>query len=365
VCAIVVLALTVPSIASRVLGTSPLAASSAADRPVIWGDSIATWLRHPLLGTGPSGFGNDVAAAHGTAWFAISGQTTVLDSPHNLVLQALVVGGPLLLAAFVAAVILSIIAVVRRGRSTDDGADSAISCAIASLAVGLVLLTAPTSAGSVMVAALLLGAAVASPPAPESRALRVARPIAIAIWLAFCLVSLAAEVVLGDGVAAAASSRYTEASADFVTAAALRPWDVDVPVIASEAFTKRLDAGQTAAKAVSVTWARRALAADPDSLPAAKSAITTFLDTHALSSAATVANRFAHLLPDDPWIAERQGAISVLQGKNAIAESQLLRATKLDPTSASPWQTLAYLYQQEGDSAKAQAADAHAQTLGG
>ncbi|MCA1943348.1 MAG: hypothetical protein LDL15_07045, partial [Yonghaparkia sp.] len=62
------------------------------------------------------------------------------------------------------------------------------------------------------------------------------------------------------------------------------------------------------------------------------------------------------VLPEHPWPAHRSGAIAVLEGDTVRAESELLRASRIDPNWDAPWQTLAALYELMGDSASAQRA---------
>ena len=57
------------------------------------------------------------------------------------------------------------------------------------------------------------------------------------------------------------------------------------------------------------------------------------------------------------------GAIRLLQGDRDAAERLLLRATELDPFTADPWLTLAFLYDQAGETEKAQAATSRAAEL--
>jgi O-antigen ligase len=369
--AVAILALTVPTISSRVLGTSPLAGSSAADRAIIWGDTLAVVAQHPLLGVGPNRFEDAVAATHGVAWFRAVGQSTTLESPHDFVLQALVVGGPLLLVTLLAALVLCALAIVRRYRSSSgDDFSFALGASIGAAAIGGVLLTAPTDPASVVFAALLLGSAVAMPARVAAGAPRHVWPRFLAlgglvVWLVVCGFTLAGATLLDGGLAAAVSGDYERAADLFSQASAVSPWDVDTPIAASEELTKQLDDGDAHAQAAALTWANRAVAADPDSLPAAKSAITAYLDAGQLAAAEKLTARFAALLPNDPWIAERYGAETLADGHPALAESRLIEATRLDPTAPLPWETLAYLYRQEGDPSRSASAAAHAKALGG
>ena len=333
-------ALLAPSIGPRLLGSSDFSASTIADRWLIWSESLELVARHPFAGVGPSGFVDAIVGVHNVRWFSSIGQMTVLDSPHNAALQLLVVGGPLLLAIGVAFLVGAVRTVIRQRGD--------FSQAVAVAAIAVVLLTHVTSPSTVLLAMLLLGGLMASPASAPGKQARIAAAV-ITAWFALVSVTLAGEVALGGG--------------DFATAAALRPWDTRTPLIAAEALTARVDGGDAGAATSALEWSQRALEAAPTSTPAAKALITSALAVGDLDTARATAEKFAELRPNEPWIASRLGAIRLLDGDDVAAEKLLLRATELDPTFADPWLTLAYLYEQRGDSARAAEASARAAEL--
>jgi Flp pilus assembly protein TadD len=351
VAATAAVALVAPSIGPRILGSSALAGATVSDRLLIWGETLGVVAQHPLVGVGPSGYADAVVAAHDTAWFATVGQDSLIDSPHNVLLQALVIGGPLLLAAAVVLAVFLVRSVLRqRG-------DFVVGAAVGVGVLTIVLLTHVSSPSTLILLLLLAGALVA---VPTVQRWRIATTAVIAVWLALVAVTLAGEVALGRAVEA---TDLDTAADSFDTAAALRPWDTGTPRIAAETFTAHADAGAERAAPLALEWSRRALAASPTSVPAAQALITSALASGELELAASTAEDFVELRPNHPWLQARLGGIRILQGDLDAAEAPLVRATELDPTWADPWLTLAFLYEQRGDLAAADDAQARAAAL--
>ena len=352
VAATTVVALLAPSIGPRILGSSALSGATVSDRLLIWGESLSVAAQHPLIGIGPSGYADAVVAAHDSAWFSSVGQGSLIDSPHNVLLQALVIGGPVVLAAAIVLAVFLVRAVLRQRGDFVVGAAAGVGV------LTIVLLTHVSSPSTLILLLLLAGALVAVPAVQRWRAITAA---VIVAWLALVGLTLAGEVALGTAVEA---SDLSTAADSFETAAALRPWDTGTPRIAAETFTAHADAGADAAAApLALDWSRRALAASPTSVPAAQALITSALATGELELAASTAQRFVELRPNHPWLQARLGGIHILQGDLNAAEAPLLRATELDPTWADPWLTLAYLYEQRGDAAAADDAQHRAEAL--
>jgi len=376
VAAICVAALLTPTIGPRLLGVSPLAGGTLADRLLIWREALELVGQHPLLWVGPSGFAAAVATVHDVGWYTSVGQETVLDSPHDVILQALVVGGPLLCLALVVALILVSGAIVRRVRGEPDSGRRRFvaAAALGAAAVTIVELTHVTAPGPVMLAGLLVGAAVAVPAAASattsgsaptvwSKSSFIVAPLAISAWLVLVIVTLVGETNVGAAVAAAKSGQTAVAEQEFTAAHAARPWDSETVVIAAESLTEQLDGGDPDAVDAATRWTHAALDAAPTSRSAGKSAVTVALARGDLDEAEKLVTRFRALMPKDPWFAHRAGAIALLRGDDVAAEKLLKLAVRLDPSSADPWLTLAYLYQQRGDAAAAAHATAQATAL--
>jgi len=385
--ALALLALLSPTLGPRLLGTSEFGSSTIGDRILIWSESFRLALTHPLFGAGPSGFSDAIAAYHDAAWFNTVGQSITLDSPHNVIVQSLLAGGPAVLALFIGGITLVIRASITKARSTAvaNDKDFATSAGVALLAITIVLLTHLTSPGTVILGGFLAGAllsiraaaasiAVPTPLGSLSASTHRRFPVsmhtgrllltgAVLCWLIFVGICLTAETALSNGRLAAFAGDIPRATASFERAHALRPWDVDTSITAAESLTARLDKGDTTALQPALLWSTQALESAPHSLSAAKASITAHLASGDLRSAHNTLKRFVQLMPNQPWMAHRLGVVSLLEGDLVGAEQQLLRAISLNETNADPWLTLAYLYTEEGRDLEAAHATARAEAL--
>lgn len=377
-----VLAVAVPAMSTRLGG---LAGDAIAGRLLIWRETLDVVAAHPLLGTGPNGFLDAVAAVHGPEWFAQNGDTAVLDSPHNLLLQALVVAGPLGLVGAVAGLVALTITVVRRIRAASDERRALVlPAALGAGVLVLVLFTHVTAPATCVLAALLLGAAVARERPRESRRGRFAVAVAAIAWTALVTTALAGEVAVGAAVTRVGLGLPGTGNEAATAAAALRPWDVDTPILAAQAYTDLADReGPLAELArgdverMAAEWSRRAWDAAPTSLIAGRTRVVTGLSqwraageegdpaeaSRQLDEVASTLDQLRARFPRDPWVAHRAGAVALAQGEVDAAEELLLLATRLDPTRADPWLTLAFLYEQQGDATAAAEAQAMAEAL--
>ncbi len=394
-------ALALPSTAQRLLGGDALAAESAADRLLIWADTLAVIAAHPVIGTAPGRYLDSVTAAHREAWFSAVGPDTQLDSPHSLPLQLLVGGGPALVLIALAVLALAARGLQRglaaMGLTPHARADAHVLIAAAGGVVALLtaLLVQPTAAATLLLLGLLVGALVAVPatgssaeplrpaepvepaerpeppagpaaaayattssPAATAQRLRTAGTAALLTGLATLLaVMLAGEGHLGRAAQLATGTAPASAVDEALRQAqALRPGDPDVAIIGADLLVARVDGGDTSALAAAQTWTDRALRAAPASLTAGRAAVTLALAAGDLPAARERVDALVQVLPEHPWPAHRSGAIAVLEGDTVRAESELLRASRIDPNWDAPWQTLAALYELMGDSASAQRA---------
>ncbi|MCD7101103.1 O-antigen ligase family protein [Pseudoclavibacter sp. 13-3] len=90
---VVVVSLCVPMTRSRLLGTSNFALKTVSDRFDIYESTMRIVADHPWTGLGANGF-IEVAPKYLNAnWYASVGGDVTLDSPHNWVMQVLVIGG--------------------------------------------------------------------------------------------------------------------------------------------------------------------------------------------------------------------------------------------------------------------------------
>lgn len=269
---VIILALLTPTTASRLTGASPLASRTIEDRITIWQETIGLLAKQPVLGVGPSGYLDAIAAEHGSDWYA-SGSGTVLESPHNWLLQLASAGGILLLLCGLAFVAYVGAAAFRRLRpggraspnrtaASEAGALNLVGAiaALAGLAIGL--LTHFTGAAVGITAGLLIGIVVAVSPRIEPAWWRAGRSAALGLWALALVLAVAGDVALQRAVTA---PTLAEAEAGFERAAALRPWDADVTSIAAQVLAAHADQGDRAAAVAAVRWADRSLALVPRS----------------------------------------------------------------------------------------------------
>ena len=93
-----------------------------------------------------------------------------------------------------------------------------------------------------------------------------------------------------------------------------------------------------------LTWAHRAVDRLPESSEAALALATAQEATGDLSSALNTYQRLQALSPTNALVWQRQGVVQAETGAFPAAETSLLKAANLSPTSSEPWQNLATLY---------------------
>jgi tetratricopeptide (TPR) repeat protein len=401
------LVVALPETRDRVLGTSPLAAETAEQRWVMWGDALSLIRDHPWLGVGPSGFVDAIPLYFGSTWFAEVGRGRTLDSPHNLVLQISAAAGLVGLAACIIVLLLIArqvvgnyraalhddagrvvaTAVTVRGKGTSRSARIAgrdkptrthppnggpegfapprsellWGAILALLAYGVALMVHFTSASTTILAALIAGTAVSVPTRDSgvlgdsgstwlrAESLRAVGILALACWATALTVSAVAELPLRAGVDAASRGDVRAADQAFTMTQGLRPWDADTALIAAESYAGAADRGSTAAAQRAVNWGLRARDALPMSLRAAKAVAVGQQYSGDFEQAATTLTGAAKLAPTDPEVFHRLGAIQAALGRESQAEANLRWAAELDPTQAGVWQSLVSLFLTTGD----------------
>ena len=370
---VVGVALLLPAARSRVLGDNALAAATVPGRQLLWGETWQLFLRHPVLGVGPSGFADSVTAIHSGDWYLRTG-TEVVDSPHSWPLQALTAGGPLLLLLALAIAALTFREGVRlvRSESTVDGRVFNAGLLAGLLGYGAALLVHFTSPGPTAAAAVFGGALLAVPARtpsgpPNRRAAMPARvaAVAAAVAAAALLVGAFAEVALKSAISAAERDDLSAADQSFHLARTLRPWDPDLPAAAGHAFAVLAGSGNVQAAALAGPWLDAARRLTPGSA-------SVLTDLASVAETQQDFQRSADLLdqalthdPNNPQILLQRGVVYAELHQYADAERLLLRAASLAPHSPDPWTDLATLYQLQGRSADAAAATAKAAGLRG
>ncbi|MCU1481122.1 MAG: hypothetical protein JWQ19_1908 [Subtercola sp.] len=416
---IAALVLLVPLTRDRVVSTTTTSVGSLGDRFAIWSEALGLFWSTPFVGVGPSGFIDATAGRHTTAWFAEVGEGVTLDSAHMWILQAGLAGGIVVLLAAVGLAVGVAVTGVRRLRAlsasgerraapettersaagtpdasrqlatstaTDASRQLVAGALLGLTGYGLILLTHFTAPATTIFAAVLLGAVVARAPrgisdaatagSIRSRAFRMTRVGLLGLWAIALLVTCAAEVPMKAGVDAAASGSLASANSAFAAAAALRPWDADVPLIAAQSFAAAADAGAaagtgtggvdaTTADALTLVWAQRALDRLPDSVLAAKALAVGQQYAGDAPAAVATLSALNERAPNDPDTLHRLGGMLYITGDATGAEQALIQATTLDPSDKNAWLTVQFVAQQLGDQVVVDRATAALAGLGG
>lgn len=244
VVAVGVLVLAIPFARSRVLGTDAVASGTARDRWAIWESAWNLVKQHPWFGVGPSGFVDSAPANYVDAFVLGTGRRFTLDSPHNLVLQILVIGGFVLLLVTIGLLICWILSVIPAVRNNA----AVVGAPIAAIAAALIgLQTHFTTPGTAPLLAALAGFVVARPAHPNPAAV-----LALARWVPAALVGIAtvvlaaallAEVVAAQAVDALGRGQADAAASDWQFAHNLRPWDGDLVLREARAYTWAVSIG--------------------------------------------------------------------------------------------------------------------------
>ncbi|MFT4135935.1 O-antigen ligase family protein [Microbacterium sp.] len=353
-------ALAVPLTRDRLFGPGGFAQQTIADRFYMWDDAWGLLLTRPWLGVGPSGFADAITPRFGDEWFTRAEVGAVLDSPHNILIQAGLAGGcvGLVIALGLAGAVVAI--GVRRCReASGPRRDLLIGALIAVPAAGAALLTHLTSATTLTPLAMLVGLLVASAPRSGSRVWRMTATAVGALWLAFLLACTVADAALLDARRAVMSGDLDRALASFDTAQSLRPWDADVALLATQSLGAAVENGLAGAADPAEEWAERTLEWLPLSAQAQYAAGVVALDRADYALARDRLGEAARLSPADPRIHHTLGVASLLDGDPASARVSLERALELSPDSAVTWTALRDACERLGD--QACAADAEAQ----
>ena len=367
VVAVVVLMLAVPTSFARVTGSSPYAGVTASGRVMLWQESAALVGHHPVLGVGPDNFIDSITAEHDLRWQREIGPANPPDSPQDAVLQAGVDGGLLLLLDVV--VLGALVAragwrVVRPGSARGGTLAIGLVAAVAGYAV--TLLFGLTTPGTTPLAAFCAGGVLAVPcvvttPTPSGSPRRASLGASESIfrWAAVgafgvvalvALLAAVAEIPLERGIVAVSHGNLAAARGDFNDAHALRFWDVSVAQTAGHAYAVEgsgLPAGSSGGVAVAHAdqpWlAETATHLGANEEERLDEATTDELLGHAAEAAGQLRRALAQD-PDNPAILLRLGVVQGESHHLALAQSTLLRVTRIDPNSTAAWNDLAIVY---------------------
>lgn len=356
--------LAIPGMRLRVFGLSGFAQRTIDDRFLIWNETGSVLAKFPILGVGPSGYLDVIATRHTAQWYLQADTGTVLDSPHNWILQAGMAGGvPLIIVAFAFIAILVVSYVralrsrsetlepqsgearqVRKGTASSrtraatafaqrrdqalSRSDLLVVAGASLLALSLALLTHFTAAATGILGGVLVGIVIAVAPRTELRRWRRIRTGLVAVWIVLLAVAMSADFSLQRGLVA---SNSVDADREFRTAQALRPWDGDLSSIAAQSMTARADQGDPAAAEAALRWATASLLLLPGNVPTRTAEGVALRLSGQLELSVDKLGLLAAELPYDPDIAVQHGISLALAGSSDDARAELERAAELRP----------------------------------
>lgn len=360
---LVALVMAVPASRNRVLELSPLSRQTVTGRFMLWRETLSLAAHHPILGVGPSQFENAIVGEHSLRWQETIGPSNPPASPHNLVLQALMAGGALLLIAALALALL----IAREGlRQMRSGQNPWALGALAGLGgYAAALLFHLTSPGTTIPAAVLGGSLLAVPL--DHRALPHERrwpglllPAGCVLLVACFLCGALSQIWLRRGDVAVGRGQLASANRDFNLARDLLPWDPDLPGQVFHQFVASALAGNSAAVSYARRWDGRANTGDEQVLE--NRAALLELTGDFVGSQRLVSTQL-RIDPHNPQFLLLQGVNYANLHSYAQAETSLAEAARIDPTDPDPWQDLALVYKAEGRTALESQAQAIADRL--
>lgn len=341
----------VPLTRDRIFGASTLASQTIADRLYMWDDAWQLFLSSPWTGVGMSGYADAITSYFGDEWFGRADVGAILDSPHNVVLQVLVVGGipGLVVAAAMTGAIVWL--GVRHARSSETARrDLMVGGVVACAAAGAALLTHVTSPVTLVPLAMMTGMLVAIAPREGRRSAGIVAA-ALAVWLVLVTVSTVADAALHQAGRALDRGELLRSLAAYDFAQALRPWDADVALDAAGSLGGAAERGLAGAADPASVWALSAVARLPDSSHAHFIAGMVATVRGDAQDAAVLLTRAASLSPADPRIQHELGVARLVSGDADGARQALERAVHLAPDSRVSWLALRDACDAIGDAA--------------
>lgn len=334
---------------------------TVSGRWLLWQQTLEMARDHPWLGVGANHFVDFFPGYQTPQWTADIGNSFPPDSPHMVLLQALVVGGlPLLLLLFTLTAL-----VIRHGfrniraAANPNHRDYLVGAFAALAAFGAGLLTHFSSPATTPLALMLCGALIAVPPRTKeaawmprpvrsasrqtglARITTVAAAAAIAVALALMVPASIAEWPMAKGAAAAAGGQPEEADKYFEQARVLRPWDGDTSLLAAQAFAGPATNGDADAAALAVKWAERSLGHTPKSGEAMLALSIGHIYSGDLAAGKAVLDG---LIVQEPNLAApyiQRGIAEFGLGNVTASLKDLARATELTPEDPLPQKILA------------------------
>jgi hypothetical protein len=355
-------ALALPTSRARILHTSGLPAHTVIGRGLLLLETVRLLEAHPVLGVGPSGYGDAIPAYHTRGYELAVGSANPPDSPHDWVLQAAVAGGPLLALVALALCAMTFRVGLAAARSQPIGGEGAAVIGMLAGVAGyaVALLFHFTSPGTTPLAALfagaLLGGRMESAAAVPARRMRMGRALThsgdgsvavlaklrapahvatcagLAVLTSILAAAALAEIPLRAALVEAASAHLVAAQDDFHIAEALRPWDAGIAATAVTAYAALARAGAPGVAQFGAAWSGQVLAAFPRSVQVLEDIATLAEARHDLRSAERLLTRATRIDPSNPNPFARLASIdlSLRRPTAAIARARAAIALGLD-----------------------------------
>lgn len=318
-------ALLVPTTRERLLGLG-----TAEGRLHQWRLTLDLVGDHLLLGLGGSRYVDAFLAYEDATFVDFTGPQRLADSPHSVLLQVLVAGGLVLLAATLVGGYVVARQALRAWADHPAGRTATLAV-LAYLALACVNFT---TAGPTCLAVLLLGTVIAVPARTDAPA-RAPLVAGVSGLLALAVAAAAVgEVQLQRGVDAADRRAVAAAETHVEQARRWRPWDVDVPIIAARVLAEEAAAGDATAAPVGERLARAGLDGAPDSYETLVALGVTLSAQGRVGDAAETLDRAVALAPERPDGYVQRAIARVGLGQVDEAVVDLLRAREIMPRSA-------------------------------
>lgn len=322
---LVAVALLVPSTRDRLL--SGTTGSGRLDQ---WRLTLDLVLDHPVLGVGPSRYVDAFGAYEDAEFVRFTGPAMVADSPHNVLLQALVVGGVPLLLVFVALAVL----VARRALAVVAEHPEAWGPFVAVSAYGVAMLANFPAAGPACLAAFLAGALLAEPvtgPADEPVWQRSGFAVLAGAAVVWTLMASVAEVKVADSVEAGSRGDVAAAVAAADSAAGWRPLDGDIGMLTAQPLAGLASAGDRAAAEEAARLAEQSLDRTPETYTSLVALGVARLAQGDADAAVDVLDDAVEASPARPAAYVQRGVARYTAGDVEGAIEDLEKALAIDP----------------------------------
>jgi hypothetical protein len=322
-----------------------LSGATASGRVTQWRLTLDLVVDHPWLGIGPSRYVDAFGQYESVKFVRFTGPSTLADSPHQLFLQVADAGGLPLLVCFVVLLVL----LIRHGWAAVREHPEAWGLAAATGGYGLALMINFTAAGPTCLAAFLAGALLTEqvPPAVATEPVwrRVAQPVVFGLAAVVFLTSSLSEVLLQEGVDAAAHGKRQVARSHIDSAHRWRPLDRDVAMLGSQAMAGLTDSGIGSAAMDTRALAEESLDRTPDAYQARVALGVALISEGDLEEARTDLDRAVRLFPrrPDAYIQRAVARYGLRDVKGALADLHI--AQEINPRSAAVKRLLAAIEQ--------------------